>query len=74
MPWYPKNLRLCSPGEHVRDVWGKEVVHFVSETSLKHQLGVGGAVPDREVEEGGPWHPVDDVAEGEGGQEVLWTN
>ena len=50
------------------DVRGKEVVHFVPETSLKHQLGVGGAVPDRKVEEGGPWHPVDDVAEGEGGQ------
>ena len=64
----------CSPCENMCDVRGKEVVHFVSETGLKHQLGVGGAVPDREVEEGGPRHPVDDVAEGERGQQVLGTS
>lgn len=68
---YLINQSQCSPGEHVCDVWGKEVVHFVSETCLKHQLGVGGTVPDRQVEEGGPRHPVDDVAEREGGQQVL---
>ena len=53
------------------DVGGEQVVHLVSEAGLEHQLGVGAAVPDREVEEAWPRHPVDDVAEGQRRQQVL---
>ena len=59
------------PGEDMGDVGGEQVVHLVSEAGLEHQLGVGAAVPDREVEEAGPGHPVDDVAEGQRRQQVL---
>ena len=56
------------------NVGGEQVVHLVSEAGLEHQLGVGAAVPDREVEEAGPRHPVDDVAEGQRRQQVLGLN
>ena len=53
------------------NVGGEQVVHLVGQAGLEHQLGVGGGVSHGEVEEGGAADPVDDVAEGEGGQEVL---
>ena len=53
------------------NVGGEQVVHLVGQAGLEHQLGVGGGVAHSEVEEGGTADPVDDVAEGEGGQELL---
>ena len=58
-------------GEDVGDVGGEQVVHLVAERGLEHQLGVGAGVPDGEVEEGRAAHPVDNVTEGERGQQVL---
>ena len=49
----------------------EQVVHLVGQAGLEHQLGVGGGVPDREVEEGGSTGPVYDVAEWEGGEKFL---
>ena len=60
-------------GEDVGDVGGEQVVHLVAERGLEHQLGVGAGVPDGEVEEGRAAHPVDNVTEGERGQQVLTT-
>ena len=53
------------------NVGGEQVVHLVGQAGLEHQLGVGGGVSHSEVEEGGSADPVDDVAEGEGGQQFL---
>ena len=53
------------------DIRGEQVVHLVGQAGLEHQLGVGGGVAHSEVEEGGAADPVDDVAEGEGSQELL---
>ena len=53
------------------DVGGEQVVHLVGQAGLEHQLRVGGGVADCEVEELRPADPVYDVAEGEGGQQIL---
>ena len=53
------------------NVGGEEVVHLVGQAGLEHQLGVGRGVSNSEVEEVRSTGPVYDVAEGEGGQEVL---
>ena len=58
-------------GEDVCDVGGEQIVHLVAQRGLEHQLGVGAGVPDREVEEGRAAHPVDNVTEGQRGQQVL---
>ena len=53
------------------DIRGEQVVHLVGQAGLEHQLGVGGGVSHCEVEEVWSADPVDDVAEGKGGQQVL---
>ena len=53
------------------DVGCKQVVHLVGQWSLEHELGEGGGVADGEVEECGAAHPVHDLGEGEGRQQVL---
>ena len=53
------------------NVGGEQVVHLVGQAGLEHQLRVGGGVPNSEVEEVWAADPVDDVAEGEGGQQIL---
>ena len=53
------------------DVRGEKVVHLIGQGRLEHQLGVGGGVSHCEVEEVWSADPVDDVAEGKGGQQVL---
>ena len=53
------------------DVGGQQVVHLVGQAGLEHQLGVGGGVANSEVEEVWSAGPVYDVAEGEGGQQIL---
>ena len=58
-------------GEDVGDVGGQQIIHLVAQRGLEHQLGVGAGVPDREVEEGRAAHPVDNVTEGQRGQQVL---
>ena len=58
-------------GEDVGDVGGEQIVHLVAQRGFEHQLGVGARVPDREVEEGWAAHPVDNVTEGQRGQQVL---
>ena len=57
--------------QDMSNVRGEEVVHLVRQGRLEHELRVGGGVPDGEVEEGGSTGPVDDVAEGESGEEFL---
>ena len=58
-------------GEDVCDVGGEQIVHLVAQRGLEHQLRVGAGVPDREVEEGWAAHPVNNVTEGQRGQQVL---
>ena len=53
------------------NVGGEQVVHLVGQACLEHQLGVGGGVANCQVEEVGSADPVYDVAEGEGGQQIL---
>ena len=71
MVWRLGFARLVRGGEDVGDVGGGQVVHLVAQRGLEHQLGVGAGVPDREVEEGWAAHPVDNVTEGQRGQQVL---
>ena len=53
------------------NVGGEQVVHLVGQAGLEHQLRVGGGVSNSEVEEVRAADPVDDVAEGKGGQQIL---